>query len=349
MNSAGYCKHVLIFIDSKLCGPNEAGIFPLACPGPPSQFGCDLSRMTDPTDLVITGSYAVAFGVFVIFALWRFVSSRKRQSGAMVNAAGLGGGSPYQAPGGLMHPPALPSGRVAVWFYRPMDLVGAGFVFLVFTGMFILTQGAPKEELVLTADALLVNIGFQFMIAGILAVLAMRRVGLVTWLGLRWSAWHWVLLIAPGGVGLMWLVFGGLQMSGYVEWMESLGVETVQDTVKLLQESKDPVILGLMAAAAVIVAPLCEEIVFRGYFYPVLKRFSGAWPAAICSAIVFSAAHGQLNALLPLCVFGLLLVFIYEKTGSIWAPMAVHCCFNSATVIVQIAVRYFDIPLQAAP
>ena len=103
------------------------------------------------------------------------------------------------------------------------------------------------------------------------------------------------------------------------------------------------------ASSAVVAAPLCEEIVFRGYFYPVLKRFSGAWPAAICSAIVFGAAHGQLTALLPLFIFGLLLVFIYEKTGSIWAPMAVHFCFNSATVLVQIAARHFDIPLQPAP
>ena len=306
--------------------------------------------MTDPTELVLTGSYVVALGVFATFALFRFVSSGKSRPAITEDPARSDGSSPYEPPGELiLPPPALPVGRVPVWFYRPVDLVGAGFVFLVFTGMFLLSQGVPAEKLVLTPEVLVVNIGFQFVIAGVVVILAMRRIDLNVWLGLRWPSWPWVFLIAPAGVVLMWVVFGGLQISGYVEWMESLGVETVQDTVRLLQESKDPVILGLMAAAAVIVAPLCEEIVFRGYFYPVLKRFSGAWPAAICSAIVFGAAHGQLTALLPLFIFGLLLVFIYEKTGSIWAPIAVHLCFNSATVIIQIAARHFDIPLQPAP
>jgi membrane protease YdiL (CAAX protease family) len=306
--------------------------------------------MTDPTELVITGSYAVALGVFATFALLRLVSSGKSRPAITEDSARNDGSSPSEPPGELiLQPPALPVGRVPVWFYRPVDLVGAGFVFLVFTGMFLMSQGAPADKLVLTPEVLVVNIGFQFMIAGVVVILAMWRISVNTWLGLRWSSWPWVFLIAPAGVVLMWVVFGGLQVSGYVEWMESLGVETVQDTVRLLQESKDPVILGLMAAAAVIVAPLCEEIVFRGYFYPVLKRFSGAWPAAICSAIVFGAAHGQLTALLPLFIFGLLLVFIYERTGSIWAPIAVHLCFNSATVVIQIAARHFDIPLQPAP
>ena len=145
------------------------------------------------------------------------------------------------------------------------------------------------------------------------------------------------------------MLFGGLQRSGFMEWIESLGVETVQDTVKLLQESSDPLILGLMAFAAVVAAPLCEEIVFRGYFYPVAKKFAGPWAAGICSALVFAAAHGNLAALLPLFIFGCLLVFIYEKTGSLWAPIAVHFCFNGATVIIQMAARYYNLPLDASP
>ena len=108
--------------------------------------------------------------------------------------------------------------------------------------------------------------------------------------------------------------------------------------------------IGLvMAFAAIVVAPLCEEIVFRGYLYPVMKKFSGPWVAGVCSALIFAAAHGSLVALLPLFVFGCVLVLIYEKTGSLWAPIAVHFCFNGATVIIQMAVRYLDLPLDIAP
>jgi hypothetical protein len=239
----------------------------------------------------------------------------------------------------------LPAGRVPVWFYRPLDLAGVAIVFAVFSGLVMTSLRTKAAVPALDHGALLVNIGFQFLMAGLVVVMAARRVDLICWLGLRWQGWPWVLLIAPGAVAFMWLVFGGMQFSGYVKWMESLGVETVQDTVKLLQESEDPLMIGLLAFAAVIAAPLCEEIVFRGYFYPVLKKFAGAWPAAICSAMVFAAAHGSLTALLPLFIFGGVLVFLYEKTGSLWAPIAAHFCFNGATVLVQLVVRYYEIPI----
>jgi membrane protease YdiL (CAAX protease family) len=134
-----------------------------------------------------------------------------------------------------------------------------------------------------------------------------------------------------------------------MQWMESLGAETMQESVKLLQTTDDPAVLWLMALAAVLVAPLCEELLFRGYLYPVAKKFTGPWLAACSSALFFAAAHGNLSALLPLFLFGLLLVWIYEKTGSLWAPIAVHFCFNGATVTVQMAARYFNIPLDTAP
>ena len=61
------------------------------------------------------------------------------------------------------------------------------------------------------------------------------RIRPVDWLGLKWRAWPWVFLIAPAAVFCMWILFGGLQVAGLMDWIESLGVETVQDTVKLLQ------------------------------------------------------------------------------------------------------------------
>jgi hypothetical protein len=306
--------------------------------------------MPDLTEMVLASGFAASLGMVVISVLVRRVLGGNNRVIAAADPAPLDEASPYQTPEAGVLPPELPLGRVPVWFYRPLDLVGAGFVFGVFSALILASARASHETVpALAPTALLVNIGFQFVMAGVLAILVVRRVGWVAWLGLRWPSWPWVLLIAPGAVVFMWAVFGALQVSGYLEWMESLGVETVQDTVKLLQKSEDPLILGLMALTAVIVAPLCEEIVFRGYFYPVLKKFAGAWPAALCSAVVFASAHGNLTALLPLFIFGGVLVLVYEKTGSLWAPIAVHSCFNSATVIVQIAARHYHLPLEGIP
>ncbi len=304
------------------------------------------ASMTDPTVIVLTTAFATALVVAGAGVLGRGRHLGSDEEVTPLPAAG--GESPFDPPCVIPMLPPPPAGRgIPLWFYRPLDLLGIAFVFLVFSTLALGNVGAPRETMTaLSPSALVVSIAFQFIMAGIVTAFVLRRIHPVDWLGLRWKRWPWVLLIAPCSVLGMWAVFGGLHYSGYVKWMESLGVDTVQDTVRLLQDSRDPMVLGLMAAAAVLAAPLCEEIVFRGYFYPVLKRFAGMWPAAISSSLVFACAHGNLTAALPLFIFGMLLVVLYEKTGSLWAPIGVHLCFNGATVVVQFASRILGIPME---
>lgn len=308
--------------------------------------------MSDPTELVLSGAVLLALGVAIVSLIirWRASMAWIPEPSRLPEPAPESD-FPFETPSSPIdwdENPAFPPspetvGKVPVWFFRPLDLIGAGFVFFVFAGLLLGSLGSDQPSPEITPGLLVVNIGFQFMLAGIVIVLATRRIGISTWLGLRWPQWPWILLIAPGTVFVMWGLFIALQISGYMDWMESLGVETVQDTVKLLQDTQDPLILGLMTFAAVIAAPVCEEIVFRGYFYAILKRTTGILPAAFCSALVFAAAHGNLTALLPLFLFGLALVVVYEKTGSIWAPIAVHFCFNGFTVLAQLAARTFNV------
>lgn len=280
--------------------------------------------MENLTAITLTAAYGLAvllfFGVFLVRSL--------------------------SASTGTDSPPALPLGKVAIWPYRATDLIGvigiAGFFFLmVIQGAMMADDGKDPE---ISAAALVFNIALQLILAGLATVMMFHRIRPVQWLGLAWKEWPWVFLIAPGVVVTMWAVFAGLYSVGYMELMESLGVEKVQDTVAILQKEEDVGILILMAFTAAIIAPVCEEIVFRGYLYPVAKKFSGPWVAGVCSALVFSAAHGSMSALLPLFIFGLALVALYELTGSIWAPMAVHFLFNGATVAVQMLVRLGVVP-----
>ena len=315
--------------------------------------------MPDPTELVIIATFSTAFGIFAITATARKVFKINKFKETPVAEMPLGsdwasaphsGGSPYQSPATVDYPPPLPVGKVPTWFYRPFDLLGIGFIFVVFFSLVVASvRAVGKEDQVLDPGSLISSIAFQFIAAGIVTLFVISRIRPIEWLGLRWPRWRWILLIAPGSVLGMWLFFAGIQAAGLMHWIESLGVETVQDTVKVLQESNDPAVLTLMAFAAVFAAPFCEEIVFRGYLYSATKRFAGPWAAAICSAMVFAAAHGSLAALVPLFVFGCVLVFVYEKTGSLWAPIAVHFCFNGATVLIQMAGRFYHFPLDAAP
>lgn len=281
--------------------------------------------MSDPTALILASTLAAALVIFLVGAGLRSVRRHRLSDG---------GADEWTC------------GKVSVSHYQVLDLLGAAFVFVVFSGLIYASFFGPQRPVTsLGAKELLVSIGFQFLIAGMVTAFVIRHVRVHAWLGLSWSSWPWAFVWAPTSLVFMWLVMAAMKVSGYMDWMNTFGVETTQETVKLLQESNDPVVLGLMVFAAVIAAPVCEEVVFRGYLYPVLKKFGGVLPAALSSSLVFAAAHGNLTALLPLFVFGGVLIFLYEKTGSIWTPIAAHFCFNGATVVVQMAARYYEIPI----
>lgn len=296
--------------------------------------------MKDPTLYVFLAAMLTAGLVFG--TAWFSRASR-----AIIVRGPTDAEDPYAAPASIPPPPLLPAGKVITWPYRGWDLAGIALVALLFFGMALLSAAQPvKDTSKLNATILVVNIFMQFAFAGSVILAMGFRVKISQWLGLRWREWPWVLLIAPVTVAVLWTFFILLQLTGYAKWMESLGVETTQDTVKLLKDAKDPLLLGLMSFAAVFVAPVCEEILFRGYLYGASKKFAGGAAAAVFSALVFAAAHGSLAALLPLFVVGLALVFVYEKTGSLWAPMAVHFCFNGATVGLQFLARAYGWEVQ---
>ena len=80
---------------------------------------------------------------------------------------------------------------------------------------------------------------------------------------------------------------------------------------------------------AVVVAPLEEEFLFRGYIYGVLRRHLGVVPALLLNAALFGAIHLNLPALPALFVLALCLTLAYESTGSLLVPMAMHAMFNA--------------------
>ena len=76
-----------------------------------------------------------------------------------------------------------------------------------------------------------------------------------------------------------------------------------------------------------------EELIFRGYLYPIMKKYTGAWFALISSSLLFGIIHVSLVPLVPLALFGAILVLLYEYTESIWTPIIAHCIFNTTTLV----------------
>lgn len=110
-----------------------------------------------------------------------------------------------------------------------------------------------------------------------------------------------------------------------------------QEPVKLFQQSGNLMVQITLGISAVIVAPLAEELIFRGYIYGVLKRFTDGYFAALGSALIFAIVHMHVGTLVPLFVLGLVLVAAYEVTGSLLVAIFIHALFNASSTALILA------------
>ena len=124
--------------------------------------------------------------------------------------------------------------------------------------------------------------------------------------------------------------------SGLLDYISTAtGSPQLQDVALMIKDG-DLVTCATLAFTAVIVAPICEECLFRGFLYNIVKKYSCGAVAAVLTSIVFGAVHISLAQTLPLVVFALLLCFIYERTHSLRACLLAHALFNAISVISLI-------------
>ena len=93
----------------------------------------------------------------------------------------------------------------------------------------------------------------------------------------------------------------------------------------------------LLIGTALVVAPVAEEVIFRGYIFGVLCRYAGRWWALLISALLFAAIHAHIPSLAGLFALAVTLTLVYEGTGSLWAPILMHSLFNGITVVFTLA------------
>jgi membrane protease YdiL (CAAX protease family) len=93
----------------------------------------------------------------------------------------------------------------------------------------------------------------------------------------------------------------------------------------------------LLIGTALVVAPVAEELIFRGYVFGVINRYAGRWWAMVISALVFAAIHAHIPSMAGLFALAVALTLVYEGTGSLWAPILMHSLFNGITVILTLA------------
>ncbi len=86
-----------------------------------------------------------------------------------------------------------------------------------------------------------------------------------------------------------------------------------------------------------VVAPIVEEIYFRGMIYPVLRQQFGVYGGIVLCGVIFGAAHFDLWRGIPLAIGGMVLAYIYEKTGSVLVCALAHGMWNGVMSFMLFA------------
>ena len=89
------------------------------------------------------------------------------------------------------------------------------------------------------------------------------------------------------------------------------------------------------AVVVVVIAPIVEELIFRGMGYSLLERYGRAL-AIVVVGVAFGLAHGLVDALPVLVALGAGLAWLRSKTGSVFPGMATHAIFNGIAVLSVI-------------
>lgn len=144
------------------------------------------------------------------------------------------------------------------------------------------------------------------------------------------------LTIIPVLAIIMLIVFVGLKVSNY-EPPETKAFE-------ILYKTNGPKILFVLTALVTIIGPIAEELFFRGFAYPVFRKRLGVRNAILLVSAVFAMLHMNIVSFFPILALGVLLAYLYEKTGSMIPSITVHVIHNSAVIFFVYLYKMIALP-----
>ncbi len=188
-------------------------------------------------------------------------------------------------------------------------------------------EGSPCPQLLaIVAGQML------FLIGGLIVAATTFRAGLVRGLGLSVRHWPWdtirgvvaYLAVFPVCIGLLLLTIYFLPEKLIRQHELLTSIKTVS-----------PFWQAVVIFSAVVLAPISEEIFFRGLFQSMIRKYTGRpWVAIITSAALFAVFHFACPQTIPaLLALGIVLGYNYARTGRLLAPILIHAIFNTVTII----------------
>ncbi|MBO9998254.1 MAG: CPBP family intramembrane metalloprotease [Cyanobacteria bacterium SID2] len=103
--------------------------------------------------------------------------------------------------------------------------------------------------------------------------------------------------------------------------------------LEIALEGRDWVAIACFFITASVLAPVFEELIFRGFLLPSLTRYVPVWGSIVLSSLVFALAHLSVSEVLPLATLGVVLGVIYTRSRNLLAAMLMHGLWNSGTLV----------------
>jgi len=110
------------------------------------------------------------------------------------------------------------------------------------------------------------------------------------------------------------------------------------EALRVITQSNSASLQALMIVLAVAIAPVIEEVLFRGLFQTMIRSYLGRpWLAIAITSVLFARIHANAEHWPALFVLALGLGYSYEKSGSLFRPIFMHAMFNAISVAEALA------------
>ena len=160
-----------------------------------------------------------------------------------------------------------------------------------------------------------------------------------------WRHIHWKYLgfgkfsLQTLGLGCGLLIFGYLFILLHNFILYLLKIDTQGDEIsRIFSKLDSPIWLFLVG---VVLAPLVEEIFFRGFLFQGFRQKYGWVAALLLSSFIFAAAHLDPVSFIPTFILGSVLAFIYHRSNSLWPGIIFHFTINALGLCtVYLATQY---------
>lgn len=240
---------------------------------------------------------------------------------------------PYRPVREIMYPGATWGvGEVVLVFFIAFLAASAVGVALYFA----LRQWYPDSPTM--ANVLLIFLSsvvlYFFLLGGTYYSVKVRHNGKLAILGLKARGLGGGLLY---GIGLGLPIFIGAVFLSYIT-QQLFGPQNnyVSRSVTDVSSGYSAVLIIVLFITLVVLAPVCEEIFFRGYLYPALRNRMDRQPAMLINGLLFAAAHFEWFGFLPRFLLGYGLCYIYEKQGNLSGPITGHALYNGIILLLAL-------------